>query len=259
MVGELSFCDVTRKADMSRSGLDREAAVEAAKVAAVPGATEQRGKLAGFAAEGMENGREFLREQEKTAVGDRWLTAQRMQDGGRCGATGGDAMRRPERVCFGKEAGDLAPTGSFAGLARFADEDHKEIETVARGADTAVRGWAGEVAEGGQELEEDRSRIGFGVWGEARNDATRDTVECRDGERGWWQRVGSPWKRGRWPGGFAGVGVLGARVLEFLGLSLLFLLILEGWSRRLPRSLDRKELSIPAVYVLECWLGVGRA
>ena len=181
---------------MSRSGLDGEAAVEAAKIAAVPGATEQRGELAGFATEGMENGREFLREQEETAVGDRLLIAQRMLDGGKCGASGGDTMRRPERVCFSEEAGDLAPAGSFAGLARFADEDHEEIETVARGADTAVRGWADKVAEGGQELEEDGSRIGFGVWGEARNDAARDTVECRDGERGWWQRVGSPWKRG---------------------------------------------------------------
>jgi hypothetical protein len=205
MVGELSFCDVTHKADMSRSGLAREAAVEAAKIAAVPGATQQRGELAGFAAEGVENGRELLREQEETAVGDRLLIAQRMQDGGKCGARSGDAMRRPERVCFGEEAGDLAPAGPFTGLARFADEDHEEIETVARGTDTAVRSWADEVAEGGQELEEDGSRIGFGVWGEAGNDATRDTVECRDGKRGWWQRGGSPRKRGRWLSVLVGV------------------------------------------------------
>jgi hypothetical protein len=52
---------------------------------------------------------------------------------------------------------------------------------VARGTHTAVRGWADEVAEGGQELEEDGGRVGFCVWGEARNDATSDTVESRDG------------------------------------------------------------------------------
>jgi hypothetical protein len=258
VLGELSFGDVTHEADMSRSGLDREAAVEAAKIAAVPGATEQRGELAGFAAQGVENGGEFLREQEETAVGDRLLIPQRMQDGGKCGASGGDAMCRPVQVCFGKEAGDLAPAGPFAGLARFADEDHEEVETVARGTDTAVRGWADEVAEGGQELEEDGSRIGFGVWGEARNDATRDTVEGRDGERGWWQRIGSPWKRDGWLGGFVGVGVLGVRVLEFLGFLRLFLMILGGWLRRLPGGLVSKELCTPAVYVLEGWPGVGR-
>ena len=104
-----------------------------------------------------------------------------MEDGAGCGASGGDAACRPERVCFGEEAGDLAPAGSFAGLARFADEDNEEIETVARGADTAVRGRADEVAEGGQELEQDGGRIGFGVRGEAIHDATRNAVESRDG------------------------------------------------------------------------------
>ena len=104
-----------------------------------------------------------------------------MEDGARCGASSGDAACRPERVCFGEEAGDLAPAGPFAGLARFADEDNEEIETVARGADTAVRGRADEVAEGGQELEQDGGRVGFGVRGEAIHDATRDTVESRGG------------------------------------------------------------------------------
>jgi hypothetical protein len=127
----------------------------------------------------MEHGRELFREQEKTAIGDRLLIAQRMEDGIRCGASGGDAACRPERVCFGEEAGDLTPAGPFAGLAGFADEDNEEIETVARGTDAAVRGWTDEVAEGGQELEEDGGWIGFSVWGEAIDDATRDTVESR--------------------------------------------------------------------------------
>jgi hypothetical protein len=181
MMGELGFCDVTHQADMSRSGLDRVAAVVGAKVAAVPGAAEQRGELASFAAEGMKHGRELLREQEEPAICGGLLIAQRMEDAIRCGAGGGDAARRPERVRFDEEAGDLAPAGSFAGLARFADEDHEEIETVAGGTDTAVRSGADEVAEGGQELEEDGGRVGFGVWGEATDDPTSDTVEGRVG------------------------------------------------------------------------------
>ena len=230
-MGELGFCDVTHQADMSRSGLARAAAVEGAKIAAVPGATEQRRELAGFAAEGMEHGCELLTEQEKTAIEDRLLIAQRMEDGSRCGASGGNAARRPERVCFGEEAGDLAPTGPFARLARFADEDNEEIETVARGTDAAVRGWADEVAEGGQELEEDGGRIGFGVWGEAGNDATRDTVEGRGGECQWRGRGGSGWKRGRWLWIFIRVRVIGVGGLESLRFFLLFFPLFrwKGW------------------------------
>jgi hypothetical protein len=261
---------------MSRSGLNSAAAVVGTKIAAVPGATEQRGELAGVTAEGVEHGREFLREQEKTAVDDRLLIAQRMEDGSRCGASGGDATCRPERVCFGEEAGDLAPAGSLAGLARFADEDNEEIETVARGTDTAVRDWADEVAEGSQELEEDGGRVSFRVWGEAANDATRDTVESRDGKRGRWGRGGCEWKRDRRLGVFAGVRVIGVRVLESLGFLLLFfqlflllfLLLRERtgffrkvsvvlseklgrrgrWLRRLLEGLVIEQLSTPAVY-----------
>jgi hypothetical protein len=133
----------------------------------------------------MEHGGELLREQEKTAIGNRLLITQGMEDGTRCGASGGDAVCRPERIGFGEDARDLAPAGSFAGLARFADKNNEEIETVARGADTTMRDRADEVAEGGQELEKDGGRVGFGVWGEATNDATGDTVEGRDGECGW--------------------------------------------------------------------------
>jgi hypothetical protein len=101
MVSELGFGDVAHKGDMSRSDLDRAAAVVGAKVAAVPGAAEQRRELAGFAAEDMEHGRELLREQEKPVIGGGLLITQRMQDAIRCGASGGDAVRRPKRVCFG--------------------------------------------------------------------------------------------------------------------------------------------------------------
>ncbi len=88
MMGELGFCDVTHQADMSRSSLDRAVAVVGAKIAAIPGAAEQRGELAGFAAEDMEHGRELLREQEETAIGGGLLIAQRMKDGIRCECVG---------------------------------------------------------------------------------------------------------------------------------------------------------------------------
>ena len=87
-----------------------------------------------------------------------------MENGTRCGAGGGDTARRPERIRFGEEAGDLAPAGPFAGLARFADENDEEIEAVTGGTDAAVRAGPGEVAEGSQELEEDGGQIGLGMW-----------------------------------------------------------------------------------------------
>ena len=66
----------------------------------------------------------------------------------------------PETIDFGEEAGDLPPACSFAGLARFADQYDEEIEAVTGGAHDAVGRGAGEVAEGGQELQEDGSGIG---------------------------------------------------------------------------------------------------
>jgi hypothetical protein len=92
---------------------------------------------------------------------------------------------RPQRVGFGEEAGDLAPAGSFASLARFADENDEEIEAVARGPDAAVRARADEVAESGQELEEDGGGIGLGVRHERADEETRDTVESRAVQRRW--------------------------------------------------------------------------
>ena len=69
-MGEVGSCDVAHNADMSRRDLDGTMAVMGAKVAAVPGAAEQRRGLAGFAAEDVEDGRELLREQEKPAIGE---------------------------------------------------------------------------------------------------------------------------------------------------------------------------------------------
>jgi hypothetical protein len=70
--------------------------------AAVPGAAEQRGELASFAAEGMEHRCEFLREQEEPAIGSGLLFTQRMEDATHSGESGGDAARRPGWVRFGE-------------------------------------------------------------------------------------------------------------------------------------------------------------
>src|ERR1700693_2086524 len=117
-----------------------------------------------------------------------------MEDGAGCGAGGGHTARRPERVGFGEEVGDLAPAGPFAGLARFANENDEEVETVTRGTDAAVRGGADEVSEGSQELEEDGGGIGLSMWGKCTDEETGNTVEGRAAQCRRWRRGGSGWK-----------------------------------------------------------------
>ena len=56
------------------------------------------------------------------------------------------------------------PQGCFARLARFAEQDDEEIESVTGGTD--------EVTESGQELQEDGSGISFGARGKAADDKT---------------------------------------------------------------------------------------
>src|SRR5271156_4656248 len=159
-MGELRGCDMAHDADMRRGGLHGAMAVTGAQVAAIPGTAQQWRELAGFEAQHLKDGCELFREQEESAIGDGLLISQRVEDGGRRGAFSGHTARGPEWVGFGKEAGDLAPAGSFAGLARFADENDKEIKTVTRVTDAAVRTGADEVAEGSQELQEDGGWIG---------------------------------------------------------------------------------------------------
>ena len=53
---------------------------------------------------------------------------------------------------------DLTPARSFAGFAGFADQDDEEVEAVTGGADRAVRRGAEDVAEGGEDLQEDGRR-----------------------------------------------------------------------------------------------------
>ena len=78
-------------------------------------------------------------------------------------ASGGDAGGEPGLVDFGKEAGDLIPTGALAGFAGIAYEHDEEVQTVAGGIDHAVGSAAGHVAKDGQKLEENGGGMGLGV------------------------------------------------------------------------------------------------
>lgn len=60
---------------MRSSGLNVTVAVMSAQVTAVPGAAQQRRELAGFAAEHVDDGCEFFREQEEPAIGGGLLIA----------------------------------------------------------------------------------------------------------------------------------------------------------------------------------------
>jgi hypothetical protein len=185
---EFALGDMTHDADMRVCGLDVAMAFVKGQVAAVPGGAQQGRELAGFPAEDVDDGCEFFGEQEEPAIGDGLLIAQGVEDSVRGGAGGGYAAGRPQRVGFGEEAGDLAPAGSFTGLARFADENDEEVEAMARGPDAAVRAGADEVAEGGQELEKDGGGIGLGVRRECADEETGDAVESRAVQRRWWGR-----------------------------------------------------------------------
>ena len=85
MVGELALRDMTHDADMGVRRLEGTVAVVGAKIAAVPGAAEHRGELAGPPTEHMKDGCELLREQEEAAIGDGLLITQSMDDAVGCG------------------------------------------------------------------------------------------------------------------------------------------------------------------------------
>jgi hypothetical protein len=69
-VQHIALRDMTHDADMGRSGLDVTMAVMSAQVTAIPGAAQQRRELARLAAEHVDDGCEFFREQEEAAIGD---------------------------------------------------------------------------------------------------------------------------------------------------------------------------------------------
>jgi hypothetical protein len=178
VVGELACGDMSDEPEVGAGGVEEMASVLNGKVAAaIPRAAEQRGELAGVLAEHMEHGGELLSEEEEAAVGGGLLIAQSMNDGVGCGAGGGYAARNPIRVGLVEEASDLTPAGSFAGLAGFAHQYDEEVEAVTSGADRAMRRGADQVAEGGQELQEDGSGIGFRVRRKAADSEAGETVK----------------------------------------------------------------------------------
>jgi hypothetical protein len=98
---------------------------------------------------GVEDGGEFLCEDEKPAVGGWLLIAQSMDDATGCRARGGYAGGEPGVIHFREEVGDLGPTGALAGFAGVAHEHEVKIQRVAGGSDEAVRSTADYVAEDG--------------------------------------------------------------------------------------------------------------
>src|ERR1700733_7367111 len=123
-----------------------------------------------------------------------------MDEAARGQAGGGDAVADPEIVYFREEAADLPPAGSLTGFTGFAYQYDKEVQTVTRGLHHTVRGRPYKVAEGGKELEENGSRIGFSVRRDGADHCPGDTVQGLRGKagpsgiplrgRGWGSRIG---------------------------------------------------------------------
>jgi len=82
-------------------------------------------------------------------------------------------------VDFREEAGDLTPTGALPGLAGIAHEHDVEVQAVAGGIDHAVGSAADQVAEDGEELEENGGRVGLGMRSDGADGKTCETVKGR--------------------------------------------------------------------------------
>jgi hypothetical protein len=134
------------------------------------------------ALERVKDGGKLFREGEEAAIGGRLLIAQSIDEAGGGQASGGDAGGEPRRVDMSEEAGDLVPTGSLAGFAGFTDEHDKKVEAMPSGVDHAVGSAPDQVAEGGEELEEDGGGVSLGVRGDGANDESREAMKRRFGE-----------------------------------------------------------------------------
>jgi hypothetical protein len=184
MLSELMLSDMAHQADMGPGGLHRLVTIHGAEMAAVPGAAEQRRKVTLLPREHVEDRGELLGEHEEAAIGDRLFITQSMDEAASRQTGGGDAVGDPKVIDFGKEAADLAPAGSLAGLAGFAYQDDEEVETVTCGLNRTVRARPDEVAESGEKLQENRGWIGFGVRRDGADDRSGDTVERLRGKAG---------------------------------------------------------------------------
>ncbi len=174
---EFLLGDVGDEAEVRSGDAEGAVEVEGGEIAVVPGTAQEGREVSVAALDVVEDGGEFLGEGEEAALSGRALIAEGLEEavGGEAGPvdTGGE----PEWVNSFEKVGDEVPTGAFAGFAGVADEDDKEVEGVAGGLNHAVGAGTDEVAEGGQELEEDRSWVGFGVGGQEAHDAAGYSVE----------------------------------------------------------------------------------
>ena len=163
-LGEISLGDVADEAEMASTCLYEAVTVEHAQCATIPGAAQQGRELRSAAAHGVQHGGELLGEHQETAIG--CLLAAENADEAACGKTrAGDTILPPGAIHLGEELGDLVPTGPLARLAGFSDQHDKEIQGVTGGPDHTVRSGADDVAKGGEQLQENGFRLGFGVRG----------------------------------------------------------------------------------------------
>ncbi len=84
----------------------------------------------------------------------------------------------PGGIHFFEEASYLVPTGSLAGFAGFSDEHDEEVQSVAGGADHAVRAGADHVAKGGEQLQEKGLGLGLGVRSQGAHGFSGKAIEC---------------------------------------------------------------------------------
>ena len=128
------------------------------------------------AAHGVQHGGELLGEQQETAIAC-LLAAQDGDEAARGKTRAGDTILRPGGIHLGEELGDLVPTGPLARLAGFSDQHDKEIQGVTGGPDHAVRSGADDVAKGGEQLQENGFRLGFGVRGQGAHGLPGEAIE----------------------------------------------------------------------------------
>ena len=74
---------------------------------------------------------------------------------------------------------DAPPGGALAGLGRVAYRGGEQVGMVPVGLDLIVRSAADHVADGDDELDEDRDRVGLALWLDGPDHLADDAVICR--------------------------------------------------------------------------------